>query len=142
MSNFSDYSAWSTYLVLGILFAALLIANILRKTIPFLGKTLIPTSVIGGALIMIVALIFKLITGEGFFEQAIFAEKGSAVLEVLTYHCLALGFIASSLKTMKIKMSKRRATEIFNSGVTTVPHSLMLPNPAAAAAKTLLNASG
>ena len=60
MSNFSDFSAWSTYLVLGILFAALLIANILKKTIPFFGKSLIPTSVIGGALIMIVALIFKL----------------------------------------------------------------------------------
>lgn len=125
MSNFSDFSAWSTYLVLGILFAALLIANILKKTIPFLGKSLIPTSVIGGTLIMIVALIFKLITGEGFFEQPIFAERGTAVLEVLTYHCLALGFIASSLKTMKIKMSKKRATEIFNSGVTTVATYLL-----------------
>ena len=125
MSNFSDFSAWSTYLVLGILFAALLIANILKKTIPFFGKSLIPTSVIGGALIMIVALIFKLIAGEGFFEQEIFAGKGTEVLEVLTYHCLALGFIASSLKTMKIKMSKRRATEIFNSGVTTVATYLL-----------------
>ena len=125
MSNFSDFSAWSTYLVLGILFAALLIANILKKTIPFFGKSLIPISVIGGALIMIVALIFKLIAGEGFFEQEIFAGKGTEVLEVLTYHCLALGFIASSLKTMKIKMSKRRATEIFNSGVTTVATYLL-----------------
>ena len=31
MQNFSDFSAWGTYLVLGMLFAALLVANALNE---------------------------------------------------------------------------------------------------------------
>ncbi len=125
MSNFSDFSTWGTYLVLGMLFAALLLANALKKTIPFLGKSLIPTSVIGGTVLLLIALVYKLITDEVFWDQPIFAGKGTDVLEVLTYHCLALGFIASSFKTMKNKMNKKRASEIFNSGVTTVATYLL-----------------
>ena len=39
---------------------------------------------------------------------------------MITYHTLALGFIAGSLKTTGGKLSKKRANEIFNTGVTTV----------------------
>ncbi len=125
MQNFSDFSAWSTYLVLGMLFAALIFANILKKTIPLLGRSLIPTSVIGGALLLILSSVYNLITGEVFFNAPIFSGKGLEVLEVLTYHCLALGFIASSFRTMKNKMNKKRTAEIFNSGVTTVATYLL-----------------
>lgn len=120
MENFSDFSVWGTYLVLGMLFLALLVANVLKKSIPLLSKSLIPTSVIGGALLLILCSIYNAITGDVFFNLPIFGGKGMTTLEVVTYHCLALGFIASSLKTMKNKMSKKRTVEIFNSGVTTV----------------------
>lgn len=125
MQHFSDFSVWGTYLTLGILFVALIVANILKKTIPLLGRSLIPTSVIGGALLLVLTSVYKLITGEVFFDQPIFNGRGVEVLEVVTYHCLALGFIASSFRTMKNKMSKKRTVEIFNSGVTTVATYLL-----------------
>ncbi len=125
MQNFSDFSVWGTYLTLGTLFAALIVANILKKSIPLLGKSLIPTSVIGGALLLILTSVYNLITGDAFFNLPIFGGKGVEVLEVVTYHCLALGFIASSFRTMKNKMSKKRTVEIFNSGVTTVATYLL-----------------
>ncbi|MBR2398244.1 MAG: hypothetical protein IKA97_05705, partial [Clostridia bacterium] len=43
----------------------------------------------------------------------------------ITYHTLALGFIASSLKTTGQKLTGKRATEIFNTGVTTVATYLL-----------------
>jgi ESS family glutamate:Na+ symporter len=54
------------------------------------------------------------------FDTAFFGYSGSTVLEVLTYHALALGFIASAFQGSSGKFSKERSTEIFNTGVTTV----------------------
>jgi len=126
MENFWDSNVWGTYLILGVLFASLLLANILKRKIPLLQKSLIPTSVLGGALILLVEGLFKLISGgNAMFDAAIFGGKAVSTLEVLTYHCLALGFIASTLKASDAKMSKRRAVEIFNTGVTTVSTYLM-----------------
>ena len=44
---------------------------------------------------------------------------------VITYHTLALGFIASAFKPSKTKLTKKRAVEIFNTGVTTVSTYLL-----------------
>lgn len=126
MENFWDSSTWGTYLILGVLFASLLLANTLKRKIPLLQKSLIPTSVLGGALILIAEGLFKLISGgTALFDAAIFGGKAISTLEVLTYHCLALGFIASTLKASDAKMNKKRANEIFNTGVTTVATYLM-----------------
>ena len=38
----------------------------------------------------------------------------------MTYHMLALGFVASTFKTARGKLAKKRTGEIFNTGVTTV----------------------
>ena len=46
-------------------------------------------------------------------------------LEMITYHTLALGFIASSLKPSNNKFTKERAGEVFNTGVTTVSTYLL-----------------
>ena len=126
MENFWDSNTWGTYLILGVLFASLLIANTLKRKIPLLQKSLIPTSVLGGALILVAEGLFKLISGgNALFDATIFGGKAISTLEVLTYHCLALGFIASTLKASDAKMNKKRATEIFNTGVTTVSTYLM-----------------
>ena len=126
MENFWDSNTWGTYLILGVLFASLLLANTLKRKIPLLQKSLIPTSVLGGALILIAEGLFKLVSGgTALFDAAIFGGKAVPTLEVLTYHCLALGFIASTLKASDAKMNKKRATEIFNTGVTTVSTYLM-----------------
>ena len=120
MGNFWDYSVWSTILLVSMLLGSLLVGNILKKAIPFLKSSLIPTSVLGGTVLIIVAAIYKGITGNVMFDTALFGGNGTATLETITYHALALGFIASTLKTSDNKLTGKRATEIFNTGVTTV----------------------
>lgn len=123
--NFWDYEVWGSVLVFAVLLLALLAGNMLKKGIPLLKNSLIPTSVLGGAVLLIVAAIFKAITGEVMFDTAIFGGKGTATLETLTYHTLALGFIASALKTSGGKLNKKRSIEVFDTGVTTVSTYLL-----------------
>ena len=126
MENFWDSNVWGTYLIIGILLASLLVANVLKRKIPFLRASLIPNSVLGGILILIFEAVYKLCSGgTGLFDAGIFGGKAYSVMEVLTYHCLALGFIASTLKSSDSKMTKERSVEIFNTGVTTVATYLM-----------------
>ena len=126
MENFWDSNVWGTYLVIGILLVSILLAHMLKRSIKLLQKSLIPTSVLGGALILLAEGLFKLISGGGaMFDAPIFGGHAISTLEVLTYHCLALGFIASTLKASEGKMTGKRAVEIFNTGVTTVSTYLM-----------------
>ncbi len=125
MNNFWDYSIWSTILLVSVLLGSLLAGNIVKKSIPFMSNSLIPTSVIGGAILIIIAAIYKWITGNVMFDTAIFGGNGTATLEMITYHALALGFIASTLKTSEGKLTKQRTNEIFNTGVTTVSTYLL-----------------
>lgn len=120
MNNFWDSNVWGNLNLLAVLLVSLLAANILRKSIPFLRKSLIPTSVLGGAILIAVAGVYKLVTGDIMYDTEFFGGNGTEFLETVTYHCLALGFIASTFKPAKGKMTKKRASEIFNTGVTTV----------------------
>ena len=63
MSNFWDYSVWGAILLFGVLLGSLLVGNILKRRIPFLKESLIPTSVIGGIVLIIVEAIYKAVTG-------------------------------------------------------------------------------
>ena len=123
--SFSDNSVWGWILLFGVLLGSLLAANFLKKYVPILKRTLIPTSVLGGSIILVIAAIYKAITGDIMFDTEIFNGNGTKNLEIITYHSLALGFIASSLKTTGAKLSKKRSSEIFNSGVTTVSTYLL-----------------
>ncbi len=125
MNNFWGSNVWGWLLLFSVLLGSLLVGNTLRRKIPLLRKSLIPTSVIGGAVLLIVAAIYKLITGEIMFDAAVFGRNGTEALEIITYHSLALGFIASSLKSSGEKIKGKRATEIFNTGVTTVSTYLL-----------------
>lgn len=120
MSNFWDYSVWSWVLLFAVLLGSLLVGNMLKRSIPLLQKSLIPTSVIGGTILLIVAAIYKAVTGDVMFDSALFGGEGTETLEIITYHALALGFIASAFKTTGGKLTKQRTGEIFNTGVTTV----------------------
>ena len=125
MLNFWDYSAWGAVNLFAILLISLLAANLLKKVILGLKAALIPSSVLGGGLLIIVAGIYKLCTGDVMFDTKFFGSNGTANLELITYHCLALGFIASSFKSSKGKLTGKRAVEIFNTGVTTVSTYLL-----------------
>ena len=120
MEGFWDSNVWSTFLLVAFLLGSLLAGNVLRRKIPFLRNSLIPTSVLGGLLLIGIAAIYKAITGNVLFDTPIFLGRGTATLEVITYHALALGFIASTLKSSDHKLTKERTAEVFNTGVTTV----------------------
>lgn len=125
MDNFWDYNVWGTFNLVAVLLLSLLAANAVKKQIRFLHNSLIPTSVLGGGILLIASGIYRLFTGNVLFDIAFFAGKGSSVLEVITYHALALGFIASTLKTSENKLTRQRTVEIFNTGVNTVATYLL-----------------
>jgi len=125
MQNFWDSSVWGFFNVMATLLASLLAANVLKRSIPWLKRSLIPHSVLGGGILIVVAGLYKLFTGDIMFDTEFFGGSGTALLELLTYHMLALGFIASALQTSDSKMSRKRTIEIFNTGVTTVSTYLL-----------------
>ena len=120
MDSFWDYNVWGTFSLFAILLGCLLLGSILRKVTPFLRNSLIPISVIGGGILILVSAIYRAFTGEVMFDTAFFGGNGTEKLEIITYHALALGFIASTLKETGGKLTKNRLDEIVNTGVTTV----------------------
>ena len=125
MTSFSDSNVWSFILLITLLLGSLLVANVFKRRIPFLKNSLIPNSVLGGMIILIVEWGYRLVSGNQLFEAAMFGGNGNDVLETITYHCLALGFIASSFNTSDGKVSKKRMGEVINTGVTTVATYLL-----------------
>ena len=125
MLNFWDYNVWGFLNLLAVLLGSILLANVLKRHIPFLQASLVPTSVLGGGVLLAIVGIWRVITGEDFFETPFFGGNGTATLELITYHMLALGFTASAFKTSEGQLTKERRVEIFNTGVTTVATYLL-----------------
>lgn len=85
-----DFSAansdlWNPIIQIGVIAGLILLANVLRRKLSFIRKTLVPTAVLAGFLLL-------LIRTSGIFHI------DSVLLEELTYHALAIGFIAMSLR--------------------------------------------
>lgn len=120
MADFWDSEIWGFVNLVAVLLISLLTANTLKRKIKFLRVSLIPTSVLGGLLLLILSIVYRQITGENIFDTVFFGGNGSMKLEMITYHCLALGFIATSFKPSKERFNKKRTAEVFNTGVTTV----------------------
>ncbi|PKM63216.1 MAG: sodium:glutamate symporter [Firmicutes bacterium HGW-Firmicutes-21] len=88
-----DFSAgnkelWHSVIQFGIIAAGILFANILRRKVPFIRNGLVPTAVITG-------FGFLILKSTGVFPL------DSAMLEKITYHGIAIGFIALSLRIPK-----------------------------------------
>jgi len=83
---------WAFMVQLGLLLLFLMLGNILRRTIPLFRKCLIPSALLGGAVLLVVDVILK---------QLNFTLVDNRLMQVITYHCLAIGFAAMSLKTEK-----------------------------------------
>lgn len=85
-----DFSAantglWSFILQLGAIAAVLLLANVLRRKLPLVRKTLMPTAVLAGFLLLALRMCgLRIVSADS--------------LEMITYHGIALGFIALSLR--------------------------------------------
>ena len=125
MGTFWDFNSWGFFNLVAVLLVSLLAGNMLKRSIPALQASLIPTSVLGGGILLLISVAYKAATGTEMFDTAFFGGNGSAWLELLTYHMLALGFTASALKTTGGKMTKERTVEIFNTGLTTVSTYLL-----------------
>ena len=125
MVHFWDFNSWGFFNLTAILLTSLILANMLKRSIPWLEASLIPTSVLGGGILLLISVVYNNITGTEFFDTPFFSGQGTAWLELLTYHMLALGFTASALKSSGGKMNKERSIEIFNTGLTTVSTYLL-----------------
>ena len=105
--TFDQPLAWQWLIQFCILATALLMGNVLRTKIPFLRKSLIPSALIGGLLL----LIFKAIPG---CKDLI----NKPVMEIVTYHALGLDFVALALKNNKIE-SKSTPMKVIETGALT-----------------------
>ena len=123
--NFWDFSSWGFFNLMTVLLGSLLIAQMLKRSIPALEASLIPTSVLGGGILVVLSSVFKAFTGQEMFDTGFFGGNGTAWLELLTYHMLALGFTASALKSSGSKFTRERNAEILNTGLTTVATYLL-----------------
>ena len=89
----ANYDAvWLFMTQLGLLLIFLMLGNILRRKIPLFRNCLIPSALLGGAVLLIVNIIGK---------QFGFVLIDNRLMQVITYHCLAIGFASMSLKTEK-----------------------------------------
>ncbi len=125
MEGFWDYSVWGSCMLFAILLISVFISHALKRMIRPLKASLIPAPVLGGLILLIIAFLFKIITGYEMFDTEFFGGNGYASLEIITYHALALGFIGTTFKSSGISPSKKRMGEIFNTGVTTVSTYLL-----------------
>ena len=103
----ANYGAvWAFLVQLGLLLLFLMLGNILRRTVPLFRKGLVPSALLGGTLLMIVNVISK---------QFDFVPVDNRLMQTITYHCLAIGFAAMSLKTEK-STHKTSKAQVFEFG--------------------------
>lgn len=94
MTSFASLSAWAWLIQFFIIVLALLLANLIRCNVPLLKRSLLPSALLAGLLILCLKPF-------DFFSQMV--DKPS--MEIITYHALGLGFVAMALKNKKIKSS-------------------------------------
>ncbi|MEE1199008.1 MAG: hypothetical protein U0K54_07690 [Acutalibacteraceae bacterium] len=104
MANYD--TVWKFLVQLGLLLMFLMVGNILRRTIPLLRKCLVPSALLGGGLMLLVNFIAK---------KCGLVLVDNHLMQVITYHCLAIGFAAMSLKTEK-STHKTNKTQVFEFG--------------------------
>ena len=105
ISSFGNVFVWTTinqfFFVAVFLFAGWLISQI-----PFVKKSLIPTSLLGGLIVLLLKFV-------PLFDKLINYDT----MEIITYHCLALGFIGMALKKGDPEKKKSTATSVLDSGL-------------------------
>lgn len=98
----ANYDAvWAFMIQLGLLLLFLMLGNTLRRKIPLFRNCLIPTALIGGTMLLAVNVFCKNVLQLPVVDNRL--------MQVITYHCLAIGFAAMSLKTEKSNHKTNRA---------------------------------
>lgn len=106
-----DTQVWSFIVTFAMLFLCIGVAYLLRNLIPALRRLMIPSSILGGFLLLAVNSV-----ADKCFGTPIYSAQ---LLEILTYHGLGLGFVALALRTPK-KSGKSNGTDILNTSLVVV----------------------
>ena len=83
-----------------------MLGDFLRRIIPLFRKLLIPSALLGGTLLLITNIICKQF-GVNLVDKRL--------MQVITYHCLAIGFASMTLKTEK-STHKTNKTQVLEFG--------------------------
>ncbi len=107
-----DYSAanhqlWNFIIQAGYIAAVILLANLLRQKLNFIRRSMIPVAVLGGFLLLITKYIG-------------IVDLDENLMAMLTYHGIALGFIAMSLRVPEQKGKGSERMIGFRSGAVIV----------------------
>jgi ESS family glutamate:Na+ symporter len=94
---------WRFVIQMGIIAFTVILATIIRRKIPLIKKTLIPTSVLAGFILLLIKSTNLLYVDPEF-------------LEMVTYHGIAIGFIALSLRIPREDKSPGAVRTAINSG--------------------------
>ncbi len=108
----ANTSLWNIIIQFGIICAAILVANVLRRKITFVRKSLMPTAVLAGFILLILRSVGWL-------------NMDMNMLEMMTYHGIAIGFIALSLRTPTEKSEDKGNMVAVKSGAMIVSTYLM-----------------
>ena len=68
MTSFWDFEVWGGLNLIAVLLLSLVVANALKRTVKFLRVSIIPTSVLGGLMLLAIAAIYNAITGNVLFD--------------------------------------------------------------------------
>lgn len=110
--NFWDGEVWSFVITLSVLMGSMMLANLLRRNIRFLRKSLVPSAVLGGFLALALDAVYKAVFGSSMFDLS--------TLEALTYHGLGLGFVALAWRHLDGVKGKKARRDVFNTSTVTV----------------------
>ncbi|HOD69372.1 MAG: sodium/glutamate symporter [Bacteroidaceae bacterium] len=108
VKSFAAPEVWSTLIQVFVVLLAVLAGNTLRRKVRFLRRSLIPTALLGGLII----LLFK-------FWPKFNDIIDKRFMETMTYHALALGFISMSLRPTKVSNRSNTRT-VVETGTLTV----------------------
>lgn len=114
--GFWNFEVWSFIVEFAVLLGGMMFANMLRRLVKPLRQSLIPSSVIGGFIVLGASALLRTM---GIQVFQVFT------LEILTYHGLGLGFVALALKTEGRRRSKKANKDVFNTGITVVSTYLL-----------------
>lgn len=116
ITNYESFATWGIIIYVGILSVLLLLGNVIRRKVPILRKSLLPTSVIAGLIGLIIKeALVRPLTGYSWWIDGTEIENFNSFLNLVTYHTIALGFIAMGLKVNeKFKIKTQRAHSYYN----------------------------
>ena len=91
-------TVWKLVIQVILLLSALFIGNVIRNVVPFLKKGNVPSALIGGLLLFLVNLGLEACNAHIGVVSFVVDKR---IMQIITYHALAIGFAAMSLKIAK-----------------------------------------